>query len=62
MEVDVFFSSIEDLARVNLLRFTVDWDYIRARTVFIELPARETGLEEVSEVLPGERITVQAGN
>jgi asparagine synthase (glutamine-hydrolysing) len=58
--VNVFFSSVEDVLRLGLLRFEVDWRYIAARVASPALIARDTALEHVTELLPGEKTTVNS--
>jgi asparagine synthase (glutamine-hydrolysing) len=61
VDVNIFFSSVEDVLRLKLLRFEVDWDYIATRVAILAVQSRETALAEVSEVLPGERVTLRDG-
>ncbi len=50
----VFFSDFEDCLALGLLSFTVNWDLVAAMVANSALHVRETGLREVSELLPGE--------
>jgi asparagine synthase (glutamine-hydrolysing) len=59
--IELYFSSVEDIAALGLLQFTVNWDYIAARVVFVFLHARETALNEVTEVLAGELVQIDRG-
>jgi len=57
--VHVFFSDLEDCLALDLCRFTVNWDYVAAAAANSALQTRETGLNEVTEVLPGECVELQ---
>jgi asparagine synthase (glutamine-hydrolysing) len=59
--VELYFSSVEDIAGLGLLQLTVNWDYIAARVVFVFLHARETALNEITEVLAGELVQMDRG-
>lgn len=59
--VEIYFSAVEDVAGLNLLQFTIDWDFIMARVVRLFLHSRETALHEVSEVLAGEQVQIERG-
>ena len=52
--VDVTLSSMEDCARLNLTRLTIDWDHIAAYFLQIRLVTRTTGFREVSQLYAGE--------
>jgi len=54
--VHLLFSDLEDVQRLGLLEFTVSWPYVREWVVNSGLQARATGLREVSDVQPGERL------
>jgi asparagine synthase (glutamine-hydrolysing) len=54
--VNLVFSDLEDCVALGALQFTVSWDYIRAWLAYSGYQARETALEEVSEVQFGERV------
>jgi asparagine synthase (glutamine-hydrolysing) len=54
--VNLVFSDMEDCVALGALQFTVSWDYIRAMLAYAGYQARETALEEVSEVQFGERV------
>ena len=54
--VNLVFSDLEDCAALGVLQFTVSWQYIRAMLAYSGYQARQTALEEVSEVQLGERI------
>jgi asparagine synthase (glutamine-hydrolysing) len=53
-DVQLCFSAVEDCAKLSLLRLTINWDYVAAFTASTRVPARETGLNQISELLPGE--------
>lgn len=56
--VAMFFSHIEDLCLLGCFRFSVNWRYVAAH-LFYDCPrTRETGLEGVTEILPGESIRI----
>lgn len=59
--VDLFFSSIEDCLGLGALHFTINWRYVEAVAAYPGLQIRDTGLEQVSEVQPGECIEIAAG-
>lgn len=50
----IFFSDIEDVAKLELLTLSVNWNYVATRLVSIVLETRETGITEVNKVLGGE--------
>ncbi len=54
--VHLVFSDTEDCCELGLLRFSVRWSYIRQLLAYSALQVRDTALEEVSEVQPGERV------
>jgi len=58
----IFFSDIEDCLSLGVLRFTVNWKYIAAFVPYSALQVRATGLNEVSEVQAGERVTLRRGS
>jgi Asparagine synthase (glutamine-hydrolyzing) len=58
--VTVYFSRLADCVRAVPLTFSVNWKYLRGYLVFNDLPSRETGLNEVWCVQPGERIVTDA--
>ncbi len=57
--VNVFFSDLEDCLGLGLLRFSINWSYISAAVANSALQVRETGLTEVTEVLPGECVELR---
>lgn len=60
--VEVYFSSVEDVVGLDVMQFTVDWDFIAARAAFMLLHGRETALKEVTEVLAGEHLQIERGH
>lgn len=57
--LDLFFSYADDIEQVDFFRFSVNWDYITAFLYHPLLRIRSTGLNEIVEVLAGERLTYQ---
>jgi asparagine synthase (glutamine-hydrolysing) len=57
----VFFSSMEDAARLAVADFTVSWKYIGAALACHRLELNETGLEDVSQLLGGECMELHRG-
>jgi asparagine synthase (glutamine-hydrolysing) len=53
-EVEVIFADVGDISCLNLPHFTVNWRYIAAFVSSSQLQIRETGLNEVTELLAGE--------
>ncbi len=54
-------SDIEDCRDLGTFNFTVNWDYITGRVAHAGLQVRDTALNEVSEIQPGERLGFRAG-
>lgn len=54
--VQLVFSDLEDCLGLNLPGFSINWSYVRKWLVYPGLQVRDTGLEQVSEVQPGERL------
>src|SRR5581483_8787766 len=54
-------SDIEDCRELGALTFTVNWDYITGRVAHAVLQVRDTALNEVSEIQPGERLCSGGG-
>jgi asparagine synthase (glutamine-hydrolysing) len=52
--VHLYFSSVEDCSRLNLLRLTVNWDIVAAFSAFTRVSGAETGLNEIHELSTGE--------
>jgi asparagine synthase (glutamine-hydrolysing) len=59
--VTIICSDIEDSRDFGALIFTVNWDYIVGRVAHATLQVRDTALNEVSEIQPGERLCFRAG-
>ncbi|HUI60916.1 MAG TPA: asparagine synthase-related protein [Steroidobacteraceae bacterium] len=53
---------LEDCCALGLQSFSVNWNYIRALVAHPGLQLRATGLNEVSEVQPGERVRFSGGS
>lgn len=56
--IHIVCSNIEDCVQLGL-KFTINWDYIAALVVNTSLQVRESGLNEVSEVMPGECVEIE---
>ena len=59
--ISIVCSDIEDCRDLGSLTFTVNWDYITGRVAHAGLQVRDTALNEVSEIQPGERLGFRAG-
>jgi asparagine synthase (glutamine-hydrolysing) len=59
--VDVYFSSAEDIVGLGERQPGIDRDFIAARVAFGILHTRETALNEVTEVMAGERVEIDRG-
>jgi asparagine synthase (glutamine-hydrolysing) len=59
--VDIIFSDVESVAQLGLPPFSINWKYIAGIACSRGLQLRDTGLKEVSEVQPGERIDLHGG-
>jgi asparagine synthase (glutamine-hydrolysing) len=57
--VHLVFSDLEDCYALGVRRFTINWEYIRLLLAYAGHQARETALNEVSEVQFGERVRFQ---
>ena len=55
--VHIVFSDIESCLALDLLRFSINWKFIAAYVPYSALQIRSTGLNEVTEVQPGECVT-----
>jgi asparagine synthase (glutamine-hydrolysing) len=53
--VQIVFSDIESCLSLRLLTFTINWKYVASYVAYSGLQVRETGLNEVMELQPGER-------
>jgi asparagine synthase (glutamine-hydrolysing) len=59
--VGVVCSDVEDCRDLGPLNFTVNWEYITGLVAHAGLQVRDTALNEVSEVQPGERLCLVTG-
>lgn len=57
--VQLVFSSVEDVAELGCVPFSVNWHYVAAFLMFEYLRVRETGLVGVTEVQAGECLTLE---
>lgn len=60
--VEIFFSHVEDCARLLPISFSVDRQYLIRWLIYFALTARETGLENVQSVPAAERLTFSHGH
>src|SRR5688572_29528970 len=60
--VRVFFSDVEDLLGLGLFTFSLNWSHIVRTVVLSVTHVRTTGLNEVSEIQPGECIELRGGS
>jgi|GEM_PF-987490 len=56
--VEIYFSDMQDAANFDFLRFTVNWDCLKTNIMLPMLQKTHTGLNEVGEVLPAERVEI----
>ena len=56
--VEIYFSDMQDIARLGFLRFTVNWDFLRTNLLLPQFQKIHTGLNEVGEVLPAECVEI----
>jgi asparagine synthase (glutamine-hydrolysing) len=59
--VRLVFSEIETVLSLGLLTFSVNWRYVASFVSYSALQVSDTGLNEVTEIQPGERVTFDAG-
>lgn len=59
--VEMCFSSMEDCAPLRLTRFSVDWRYLAVH-MLAHVPTERTGLQEVTQVQPGECVEIANGH
>jgi asparagine synthase (glutamine-hydrolysing) len=59
--VQLVFSEIGSCLSLQLLKFSINWRYIAAFVPYSALQISDTGLNEVSEVQPGERVVFGTG-
>jgi asparagine synthase (glutamine-hydrolysing) len=57
-DVEVVFADVEDLGRLGMPALTVNWRYVAAFIYASQLQIRETGLNEVTELLAGDCLTL----
>ena len=57
--VHIFFSSVNDIADLGLFRFSVNWSHVARQMSNIAIRVADTGLNEVTEVLAGQRVQIQ---
>lgn len=60
--VSLVFSDIQFCLALRLLQFSVNWKFIASMLPYSSLQIRETGLNQVSELQPGERATFSGRN
>jgi asparagine synthase (glutamine-hydrolysing) len=60
--VSLVFSDLESIFGLPGLELSINWRYIAAFVPYSALQIRETGLEGVTEVQPGESLTFRAGS
>jgi asparagine synthase (glutamine-hydrolysing) len=58
--VHVLFSRMEDCIGLRLLPLSINWDYIVAHSVYVDVRGRETGIREVVALEGGERLTLSS--
>jgi len=56
----LYFSSTEDLARLGIVRLTVNWDFVANFIACVRPHSSETGLNEISEIQVGEYHKIDA--
>ena len=59
--VDVYFSRMEDVSKLDSHTWSVNWKYVAATLRHSQLQVHATGLNEVSQVLGGECVEHRAG-
>ncbi len=60
--VSIVCSDIEDCHALGLVSFTINWKYVAAFVSYAGLQTRDTALDQVSEVQPGERLHFSSGS
>jgi asparagine synthase (glutamine-hydrolysing) len=60
--VDIVFSDLDDVRALNLPTFTINFKYVTAFLCASQLQIRESGLNEVTELLAGDCIKVVSGH
>lgn len=56
--LNFFFSAVEDCLSLGLTSFSINWDFVGAWTCSIFPSGHATAICEISQVLPGEHVTV----
>lgn len=56
--VQIYFSDMQDIANLDFLDFTINWEYQKTNITLPQYQKIHTGLNEVSEVLPAERRSI----
>lgn len=59
--VTLVFSDIESCVALDLIAFSINWKYVAAFVPYSALQIRDTGLNEVTELQAGERLTLKDG-
>lgn len=59
-DVQILFAHAEDVAALSGIEFTIDWTYVQAFLHLNFFVTKYTGLREVIELLPGERLRFHA--
>jgi asparagine synthase (glutamine-hydrolysing) len=60
--VNLLFSDLEDCTALNIVNWSINWDYIGALVAYSGLRTRETGFHEVSELEAGEMAVFDHGS
>ena len=56
--VHLFFSHLEDVTALSSARFSINWKYLTAHTLYGRCQIRDTGLNEVAQLHAGERFSL----
>jgi asparagine synthase (glutamine-hydrolysing) len=59
--ITILFSTVEDCVALNLHKFSVNWDCIRAQAAGGDYLTNETGVNEIATLISGECATVRDG-
>lgn len=60
--ISLVFSEIDELLKLGLMGFSLNWEFIASMLPYSALQIRETGLNEVHELQPGERASFSGSN
>ncbi len=60
--IELYFSDMEICASLDIRRFSINWKFVAAHAAFPGLQISDTGLNEVSELQPGECIEIAGRN